>query len=142
MDTCQFSMKAAASGPDLRLCVSLDNQILFDNVVQDTAEISGTFNDDDGSNHILSVTLSEKLQDHTVLDSTGEIIADRLISLSDIMIDDVDITKIFQFQAKYTHDFNGTKPLVTQGFHGSMGCNGTVTLEFKGPVYFWLLENM
>ena len=135
-------MKAAASGPDLRLCICLDNQILFDNIVQDTAEISGTFNDADGSNHILSVTLSEKLQNHTVLDRDGEIIADRLISLSDVMIDDVDITEIFQIRAKYTHDFNGTKSSVTQGFHGSMGCNGTVTLEFKGPVYFWLLENM
>lgn len=142
MDTCQFSMKASATGPDLRLCIRLDGQVLFNDVIQDTAEITGSFNDDDDMDHVLSVELLEKLQDYTQLNEAGEIIADRLIELSDIMIDDVDITKIFEFQAKYTHDFNGTKPEITQGFHGSMGCNGVVKLEFTGPVYSWLLENM
>ena len=142
MDTCQFSMKASATGPDLRLCVCLDGQVLFNDIVQETIEINGSFNDNDDVHHTLAVELSEKIQDHTKLNELGEIISDRLIELSDIMIDDVDITKIFQFQAQYTHNFNGTQPEITQGFHGSMGCNGIVKLEFKGPVYFWLLENM
>jgi len=43
---------------------------------------------------------------------------------------------------QYCHDFNGTQPAVVDRFHGSLGCNGTVTLKFTTPIYLWLLENM
>jgi hypothetical protein len=135
-------MRARSSGPDLKLTVTLDNQILFNDFINEIAEISGSFDDDEGTIHLLTIELSEKLENHTQLNAAGEIVSDRLIELTDIQIDEIDITTVFQFQAKYTHDYNGTKPEITQGFHGLMGCNGTVKLEFKGPVYTWLLENM
>jgi hypothetical protein len=134
-------MTARPTGADLHLSVCLDGQTLFNNIIQETTVVNGSL-DDNNAHHILLVLMSQKIHDHTKLNELGEIISDRLIVLSDIMIDDVDITKIFQFKSVYTHDFNGTQPEINQGFYGSMGCNGIVKLEFNGPVYSWLLENM
>ena len=86
--------------------------------------------------------MKNKTADHTVIDTHGTILEDSVLEFSDIKIDEIDIEEIFWFQAKYSHDFNGTGELTVENFYGSMGCNGTVEIDIITPMYMWLLENI
>ena len=109
---------------------------------------------DDETDHELRFVMKNKTNDHTRLDTHGNIIKDAMISVENFKIDDIDISSILTCYPnqlysdvpthiiQYRHDFNGTQPAVVDRFYGSMGCNGTVILKFTTPIYLWLLENM
>ena len=98
--------------------------------------------DDEGGEHELQFVMSGKTHQHTKIDEQGNILSDVLLELRDIVIDGIDISNMFYSHARYTHDFNGTQPQTTTTTHGSLGCNGVVSLKFSSPFYLWLLENM
>ena len=97
--------------------------------------------DDDGD-HELRVVISGKVPAHTKIDEQGNIIKDIVINISNVTIDEIDITQLFSEKSVYTHDFNGTQPKIADGFYGTAGCNGIISLKFSTPIYVWLLENM
>ncbi len=130
------------SSVSLGMRISVDNQIVYENFhVKDKEKVKFTITDDDAE-HNLVFELFNKLPEHTKINSNGEIINDALLSIENLTIDDIDISAVFQQLAVYSHDYNGSKPLIEDKFHGSLGCNGTVTLKFTTPFYLWLLENM
>jgi hypothetical protein len=94
------------------------------------------------SEHILKVILKNKTTEHTVIDDQGCIIEDALINISNIMLDDIDVTQLVYELGEYVHDGNGQETIAVHRFYGDMGCNGRVQLSFSSPVYVWLLENM
>lgn len=98
--------------------------------------------DDDDSEHELRLLLQGKLPDHTKVDEQGNIISDDTLQISNVTIDELDINKLFLGKCVYTHNFNDTQPEIKDTFFGIAGCNGTISLKFKTPLYLWLLENM
>jgi nicotinate-nucleotide pyrophosphorylase len=143
MDDCLLSLAARATGDDLRLEIKFDNQIKFSKILSAELEIiEFGFNDNSSSAHVMEIVLSGKQQDHTVIDSSGSIVSDRIIEISSVSLDNIQLGQIFLNKTIYTHDFNGTAEKTQQQFFGIMGCNGSVYFEFTSPVYLWLLENM
>lgn len=92
--------------------------------------------------HVLEIVLSGKLPEHTKINDQGDILEDVLANITDICIDGIYLGQVFQEQALYHHDHNGTTAPVQQSFQGVMGCNGCVRLVFESPVYQWLLEHL
>lgn len=103
--------------------------------------ICHSFDDSVAAQHVLRFQLSGKLPEHTVLDSDGRILEDRLVYIQDFAIEDIPLGHVFTKNTLYTHDHNGTSQPVSQTFHGVMGCNGHADLKFTTPVYLWFLEN-
>ena len=97
---------------------------------------------DDEADHELRFVMKNKTIDHTQLDEHGKITQDSRITIQNLCFDEIALGQVFTDHAEYTHDFNGTKDIVTEKFYGEMGCNGTVSLKFTTPIYLWLLENM
>jgi hypothetical protein len=142
-DTCSLSFTARATGDDLHLCAKLNGQVFFDQIVTtDKVDIQHDFFEVDDTDYTLEITMSGKLSEHTVVDQSGVIQQDRLITISSVAIDGIELGQVFVEQAQYHHDFNGTQTATVDKFYGDMGCNGTVSLEFSAPVYRWLLEKM
>lgn len=86
--------------------------------------------------------MSGKTPKQTVIDHQGNIVSDVLLQITNIEVDGIDISTVFAEKSTYTHDFNGSGDTVVDRFYGSMGCNGSVKLDFSTPFYLWLLENM
>lgn len=95
-----------------------------------------------GGNHRLRFIIKNKLPEHTTVDADGGIIKDAYVSINNIKIDDFDITEVFTKHSVYTHNFNGTQPVVQDRFYKHCGCNGSVEFAFEAPFYLWLLENI
>ena len=162
MQTCKLFLLVQATGPGLGLSVSVDNQLIFKEILdQVVTPISYQFDDINEQDHELKIEMFGKLPEHTKVNSDGVIVQDRVIkiltaSLNDInliptdsnnttkllSIEDINYAQLFSKYAKYCHDFNGSGESTEQKFFGTLGCNGTVYFKFASPVYLWLLENM
>ena len=121
--------------------VWLDDQQLFDTNHVNNQQLEWSISEDD-ADHELRFVMKNKTTDHTQLDEHGKIIQDSRITIQNLCFDEIELGQLFIDHAEYTHNFNGTKDIVTDKFYGEMGCNGTVSLKFTTPVYLWLLENM
>ena len=97
---------------------------------------------EEGTTQKLQFVMSGKTTEHTKIDDQGNITSDAVLTISNIIMDDIDISLLLSGQAIYSHNFNGTQPAVEEKFYDNMGCNGTVTFEFTTPFYLWLLEHM
>ena len=110
--------------------------------VTETCQIVFDINDEDNAIQKLQFVMTGKTTEHTTVDDQGNITSDAMLTISNVIIDDIDISLLLNDKSKYTHNFNGTQPAVEDKFYGVMGCNGTVTFEFTTPFYLWLLEHM
>jgi len=110
--------------------------------VTETCQIVFDINDEDNAIQKLQFVMTGKTVEHTLVDAQGNITSDAMLTISNVIIDDIDISLLLNDKSKYTHNFNGTQPAVEDKFYGVMGCNGTVTFEFTTPFYLWLLEHM
>ena len=143
MQQAAITFLVRATGPDLHFTVILDGQIVqeFEPTLEDK-EITVSIDDDLESEHCLSLLMRGKHMDHTKVDEQGQILEDRVIEISDVRIDGIELGHVFTQTAKYTHDRNGTADATIEPFYGIMGCNGQADFRFSTPVYLWLLENM
>jgi len=120
----------------------VDDQKLFDcDHVQAQQQVVVEIADDDGE-HELRFVLKNKTADHTQIDEAGNIVADAMLTITDLAFDEIKLGQIATTHAVYTHDFNGTGKLTQNKFYSEIGCNGAISLKFSTPVYLWLLENM
>ena len=144
METCKLSLAVRATGPDLRFNLRFNGHTIFDKILNNENQllIEHDFDDTEGLAHRLEIELSEKLPDHTKLNSAGKIESDRILIISDLSLSGIVIDKLLPELSIYAHDFNGSSQITNDKFYGTMGCNGVATLEFTSPVYMWLLENM
>ena len=110
--------------------------------VTDSCQISLDIEDIDAAEQKLQFVMTGKTVEHTKVDDQGNITEDAMLTIGDVLFDDIDINQLLIEQAEYTHDFNGTQNPIKDNFYGNMGCNGTITFEFNTPFYLWLLENM
>ena len=139
----KFSCVIAPSNADnpVGLEIWIDDQNIFDqDQITESHHVHHILPDVDGP-HQLAFILKNKTQDHTKIDSFGQIINDSVVSIMDTAIDEFDLDQTLCYQAVYTHDFNGTGQSTTQTFRQIMGCNGTVVMKFYTPIYDWLVQN-
>jgi hypothetical protein len=118
-----------------------DNKIYSTEWLTESVSVVARISDADAK-HNLKIVLKNKKPEHTSIDSDGNIVKDALITVSNVQFDEIKLGHMFYELASYSHNFNDTGDDVVEPFNGSMGCNGTVSLEFTSPVYLWLLENM
>ena len=122
--------------------VLLDGRSMFKTEhVMDPCQV--TFDiDDDETTHKLQFVMTGKTQKNTVVNEHGEITSDALLKISNFEIDEIVLDHLVRNKFEYAHDYNGTQSPTIDKFHGTMGCNGTITVEFTTPFYLWLLEHM
>ena len=136
-------MRISSTGPDLTATIKFNGiEIYQDSPVSDPIEIFHDFEDNQKKSHVVEITLSGKMPDHTLIGDSGEILEDRMITVSDVSLDDIPLGHLLTTVAEYHHDNNGQGPKIVDRFYGNMGCNGTVKFSFTSPIYVWLLENM
>ena len=78
----------------------------------------------------------------TKIDDQGNIVNDACLTVTNVTFEEIELNQLFADNAVYTHDFNGSQAETQGKLYGTMGCNGTVSLEFTTPIYLWLLEKM
>ena len=110
--------------------------------VTESCRVSVDINDEDNATQKLQFVMTGKTTEHTKVDDQGTITSDAMLSIGNVLIDDIDINLLLNDKSEYAHDFNSTQPEIKDKFYGNMGCNGTITFEFTTPFYLWLLENM
>lgn len=143
-NTASFSCSIGTTNSDVALGLEIyfnGGQILNLEHVKESIQFKHEFADTDGD-HELKFVLKNKLAEHTVINESGEIVADACLTIKNPAFDEIDLGQMFAEQAEYQHDFNGSGKIVKDKFFGIMGCNGQVSLSFSTPIYLWLLENM
>ncbi len=140
-----FEVHASHNNSGIEITAQLDNyppQTI--KAGTDPHKFSFAIDDEQEAEHELKITMSGKTHDHTKLDNENNIVEDVMVYVSSehCEIDMINIAAIFWDLAQYTHDHNGSTEITNHRFFGPMGCNGTVTLKFRTPVYLWLLEHL
>jgi hypothetical protein len=138
------NLSTSDSSVPLGMEIWLDDQEIF-NQAWITESVSFCYHmpdTDTDTEHELRFVMKNKLSEHTTIDAEGNIVKDAYVTVNDLTFDDVALEQLVAKLAVYTHDFNGTQPIIQDEFFGAMGCNGTVSLKFRTPVYLWLLENL
>lgn len=136
-----FTVSNTGHEQPLTLRLLLDGACLWESVVTDTQTVAVDLSAEDG-NHQLTWEMSGKPSEYTVLGSDNNIVSDVCLELANMEFDGINVDQLIQKLAQYRHDFNGTGAAGEHKFYHSMGCNGTVTLDFTSPFYLWLLEHM
>lgn len=94
--------------------------------------------------HVIDIRLLNKTPADTVVDKNNNIIKDMILSVEDIVIDDISLDHLL-WQAEYLLDrpqqFNGNTIDNLPGCV-DLGWNGTYRLTFTSPFYIWLLERL
>jgi hypothetical protein len=146
MEQSKFSFELTPNNPTAKLGfeVWINDQCSFaTDHVQESMTVEGLLPEDSvEAGHVLKLVLKNKQPEHTQLSELGEILQDSCLTVSNLSFDDIKLGQIVNHLSVYQHDFNGTADSGQHRFYGTMGCNGTVTLEFSTPMYIWLLENM
>jgi|688.fasta_scaffold1102354_1 hypothetical protein len=140
-----FEVYASHNNSGIEITVQLDNSDpQITKASTDPHKFSFAIDDEQEAEHVLKIVMSGKTHEHTELDDQNNIVKDVMVYVSDksCNIDDINIAAIFSDISTYVHDHNGTTEPITDKFFGPLGCNGTVTLKFRTPVYLWLLEHL
>ena len=98
--------------------------------------------------HTLKIRLCGKLLEHTPVDDNGNILADQLLNIKQIEIDEIDLDYLFYSHSNF-HKQTGvvdSKPVydVTPlpEKYINLGWNGEYRFKFSVPTYMWFLENL
>lgn len=121
----------------------LYNNILVEKITTDDNSYKIAFDIDSISTHNVKLIVSEKTDNHTIVDSSGNIIKSTQIIISRIKLNNVDITELLNNKdvVTYTHNTNGySNEQIDNNFNGNMSFNGVTELKFKTPLYTWILQ--
>jgi hypothetical protein len=145
MTTYQITCTIGTTDPVAKLGLEIwvdDTQLYVNEHVTETA-IPLTFDltEDEGT-HELKFVMTGKTAVDTKIDDKGDIIKDACLTVTNLAFEEIELNQMFADNAVYTHNFNGSQAEIQDKFYGTMGCNGTVSLEYATPIYLWLLEKM
>ena len=146
MNQPKFSFNLTSTNPSAELGfeVWINDQCVVDiDHVNNSQRIQGMLPTDSvESDHVMKLVLKNKQPNHTQVSSSGEIVKDSCLEISNLTFDTVELNFNILQTAVYRHNFNGTADSGQHKFYGVMGCSGTVELRFSTPIYLWLLEHM
>ena len=140
----KFSLEPTWFNTAPKIKVAINNNILLDTQLEEKLDFEQAVELSDNESHQLTFTLYDKTNNDTVV-KDGVIEKDTLIKISNIELEDIDLTSILSLNKElfyYEHDSNGTAPLEKDTLYDTLGCNGTATINFTTPFYIWLLENL
>ena len=140
MENTTVSFDLSPTNQPLHIQVRFDQQIIFDQLVNQHVQIRHEFDDSIDQEHTLEIELQGKTPEHTRIDHQDNIIEDSTIRVDDMALDDIPLGFLAIETATYTHNNNGNSEQVSVPFYLNMGCNGVAQLKFTSPVYLWLLE--
>ena len=105
----------------------------------------------EGKNSLI-IEFNNKSVHDTIMDSNGVIIADLLLNIDSVEIDDIDLNSLLWTSSEYRPNYPETYKIKTaqsgQELSESiincvnLGWNGKWVLPFTSPFYIWLLENV
>ena len=99
--------------------------------------------------HTIQIRLVGKQNYHTPIDENGNIIADQLLNIKQIEIDEIELDYLYYNLGKYHKQINPidavsplyeAEPLADS--YKNLGWNGEWRLQFTVPTYMWFLENL
>lgn len=98
--------------------------------------------------HTIAIRLLDKQNHHTPVDANGKILADQLLNIKQIEIDEIELDYLFYSLGKYHKQMNDNmeypvyeaEPLPDS--YKNLGWNGEWRLHFTVPTYIWFLENL
>ena len=128
-----------------KIKVAINNNILLDTQLEEKLDFKQTVELSEDNSHQLTFTLYDKTNNDTEILEDGTIKQDTLINLSQLQLNDVDLTDTMSLNKDvfyYEHDSNGTAQLEKHTLYNILGCNGTATINFTTPFHVWLLENL
>lgn len=141
--TIAFDVVPTQPNQPLAFSVIIDDaEVWHTDALTESQTLSFAVNDDEEREHRLCWVLSGKTDQHTAVDSNGNIVSDSMIRIENLRMDEIEISSLIDRFCVYQHNLNGHGDAVEEKFYGNMGCNGTTTLKFTSPLYLWLLENM
>jgi len=144
-----FSVKLLIHEPNLpvNFSISIDDEEKFSVTTTEKEYYFETeIPDDIGKVHSVKFTLSGKTDDHTTFDENDNILSSAQVELKEISFNDMDITEVLianDPMMTYTHNSNGYTEEIVENFYTEvMGYNGTIEIQYKTPLYAWLLDVM
>ena len=127
-----------------KIKVAINDNILLDTQLEEKLDFKQTVDLSEDSSHQLTFILYDKTNNDTVI-KDGVIEKDTLIKISNIELEDTDLTSILSLNKElfyYEHDTNSSAQLKKHTLYDTLGCNGTATINFTTPFHIWLLENL
>jgi len=122
-----------------KMAVTLNKDILIDEEFTEPRDVELELDLKEDEEYKLGFNFYGKTENDTVIDEDGNILKDQLIKISDIRLDDIDISSMLPISTNtcyYSHD------CVRDPFYDTMGRNGTSIIKIRSPLYVWLLENL
>ena len=136
-----LSFDVKSTGPGLNLTVSINKvQRYHLEVPQNDLLICLHLPEHDSSQHVITLEMSGKLPEHTVVDTQGYIASDRWLEFSNFKFQDIELGYEFTESAIYVHDYNGHGDQVYVPFDRRMYFNGRVEWIYDQDPLLWLLE--
>ena len=137
----EFDVSRTPAQPPLQFHVLLNGEKVYE-LQSDSDHVKIAIDDDVSKQQKIVFELAGKQSHHTRINEQQEITEDAVITVKNITVDSIAIDQIFSEKSQYQHNHNGNSNNVVDSFYGTMGCNGTASMEFTSPVYLWLLENI
>jgi hypothetical protein len=98
--------------------------------------------------HVIKIRLQDKQNKHTPVDENNNILADQLLNIKQIEIDEIELDYLF-YSLGYYHrqiDIADGSPVFDEtpmsDKYTTLGWNGEYRLHFSVPTYMWFLENL
>ncbi len=88
--------------------------------------------------HVIGFTVNNKSHIDTIVDADNHIIDDTLITFEHLEIDEIEITELFEREARFFDTANNPRHNVMK----NIGFNGHYSFEFATPFYEWLLTKV
>lgn len=143
MTMIEFDVIPTAPNLPMGLVVQLNNTVIWQKeAVTEQCHVVVPVDDAIEGQHTLQWIVSGKMQHYTVVDEHGTITQDSMLHIDNLKVDGIEFTQVLTTVATYTHDCNGNGPMQTDIMYQDLGCNGVGELQFRTPLYLWLLENM
>lgn len=127
----KFNAVECNGWPKIRVLLDLD---IFESYQFTTQQAELTLPIDlfDGE-HLLSIEVYGKEHRNTILNSTGDIVNDQLVSLTEMIVDGITLPDYYKWQGIYCDDLGEHPQSLT------WGRNGTWKWEFATPLVTWLI---
>ena len=134
---------ASHDAPDITFSIMIDGHTIDHCVCQKRPQqLQVALPDHDAETHTVTFQLAGKTRYHTQLDSQGRMIQDVLVTVDSIEFNGLDLLPLWRDESRYWHDHNGNSSRESHDFHGDLGCNGDVVMQYRAPIYMWLMECM
>lgn len=95
--------------------------------------------------HTIQIRLVDKQNYHTPVDENGNILADQLLNIKQVEIDEIELDYLFYSLGKYHKQIANSSEYEAEALPDSyknLGWNGEWRLHFTVPTYMWFLENL